>query len=146
MLAEVRRLAASCATRDAFLRRVCLLLHERMPYYDWVGFYIADHARRELVLGPFAGEPTEHVRIPFGRGICGQVAESRTTLVVPDVTAADNYLACSLKVKSEIVVPVMVQGTFVAELDIDSHTPDAFQPADRALLEAVARIAAGMWA
>jgi len=98
-----------------------------------------------LVLGPFVGEPTEHVRIPYGKGICGQTAESGRTFVVADVAQQSNYLACSVKVKSEIVVPVFKDGEFVAELDIDSHTPGAFTPKDRRMLEEVAALAAGLF-
>jgi len=98
------------------------LLVENVPHYDWVGFYLVDKAKKELVLGPFVGEPTEHVRIPFGRGICGQAAERRTTFVVQDVSKEGNYLACSPKVKSEIVIPLFKGGEIIGELDIDSHT------------------------
>jgi GAF domain-containing protein len=90
-----------------------------------------------LHLGPYAGDETEHTKIPYGKGICGQVAESHETFMVPDVRAQDNYIACSMKVKSEIVVPIMKAGKFVAQLDIDSHTANAFTDEDRAFLEAV---------
>ncbi len=140
---NIERAIAAAADRDAALVAVCRLLAARQPGYDWVGFYLVDPARpRELVLGPFVGEPTEHTRIPFGRGICGQVAEREETMVVEDVTAEANYLACSLTVRSEIVVPILAAGRFVGQLDIDSHTPARFAPADRALCEAIcARLA-----
>jgi L-methionine (R)-S-oxide reductase len=131
------------------LQRLCDFLKERVPHYDWFGFYIArrvpsDEGTRLLDLGPFAGESTEHVLIPFGKGICGQAADSGDTFVVDDVSAASNYLACSLKVKSEIVVPVFYSGGDVAprvvagEIDIDSHSVAAFFPEDRAFLERLA--------
>ena len=121
------------------LARVCRLLADSRPGYDWVGFYLVDPAApRELVLGPFVGAPTEHVRIPFGRGVCGQAAERGETVVVADVTAESNYLACSLRVRSEIVVPLLDGGRVRGELDIDSHTAARFTAADRALCEAVA--------
>ena len=93
--------------RDGKLRTVCKLLKDSVPYYNWVGFYIVDEKRRnELVLGPFGGEHTEHTRIPFGRGICGQAAQLERTLIVQDVSKEKNYLSCSTNVKSEIVVPI----------------------------------------
>lgn len=132
------------------LQRLCDFLKERVPHYDWFGFYIARRSERLLDLGPFAGEATEHVLIPFGRGICGQAADSGGTFVVDDVSAASNYLACSLKVKSEIVVPVFAPSRqevsrqeVAGEIDIDSHAPRAFSPEDRAFLERLApRVAA----
>jgi GAF domain-containing protein len=117
---------------------VCDLLRDRVPHYDWVGFYLVDPGSpRELVLGPFAGEPTEHVRIAFGRGICGQAAEREETFVVQDVSEQINYLSCSVHVKSEIVLPVFKDGELVGELDIDSHAVAPFTDADESFLEAV---------
>ena len=143
LLADIERALAAAADRGAALAAVCRLLAARQAGYDWVGFYLVDPERpRELLLGPFVGEPTEHKRIPFGRGICGQVAEREETLVVDDVTAEANYLACSLSVRSEIVVPIMAGGRFVGQLDIDSHAPARFGAADRALCEVIcARLA-----
>lgn len=126
--------------RDDALLRLCRLVAE-VPACDWVGFYIADPAQRLLVLGPFVGEPTEHVRIPYGRGVCGQAAESGRTLVVQDVSGEGNYLSCSARVKAEIVVPIFRGDRFVAELDIDSHTAAPWTAALRACLEEVAALA-----
>ncbi len=132
---------------DEILARLCTLLHENLDGYDWVGFYLVDPANpRELVLGPFAGADTDHRRIPFGRGICGQVAESEQTMVVEDVQAADNYLSCSVDVRSEIVVPILKEGRFVGQLDIDSHVAARFGPKDRRLCEHICgRLADGVW-
>jgi L-methionine (R)-S-oxide reductase len=120
------------------LLALCELLKESVPTYNWFGFYLAIPAKKQLVLGPFAGERTEHVRIDYGRGICGQAAETLKTFSVDDVTKESNYLACSLKVKAEIVVPVFHEGRFAGEIDIDSHTVNAFTPDDRAFLEKLA--------
>ena len=124
------------------LQLICELLRDEVPRYDWVGFYFAVPRQHLLVLGPFAGTPTEHVRIPYGRGICGQAAESLGTVVVPDVSAAENYLSCSLETKAEIVVPVFLHDTFIAEIDIDSHTAGPFGPEDEAFLSRLARAVA----
>lgn len=138
LLAQLEQDRIAGQTRAAILQKICLRLHEEREGYDWVGFYLADGERPELVLGPYVGAPTEHTRIPFGRGICGQVASSCETMVVPDVAATANYLACSMDVKSEIVVPILVAGHFVAQIDIDSHGPNRFSHQDRVLLETLA--------
>ena len=131
--------------RDEILKQVCEYLANENAHFDWVGFYIAHSSVKELDLGPFVGAPTEHVRIPFGRGVCGRAAESLTTIVVRDVSGEANYLACSLDVKSEIVVPVFNNGRFVAELDIDSHKKYAFTDLDRQYLEAICRKIGGLF-
>jgi GAF domain-containing protein len=135
---SVGRVIADDSTLEPKLKAIAELLRLAVPHYDWVGFYLADPEReRELILGPYAGEPTEHTRIPFGRGACGRVAESLCTLLIPDVSREENYLSCSVKVKSEIVVPILKAGRFVAQMDIDSHAVNAFTDADRRFLERV---------
>jgi len=93
-----------------------------------------------LILGPFVGDPTPHVRIPVTQGICGAAVASGETIIVDDVNADPRYLSCSIETKSEIVVPIYVHGTVVGEIDIDSHNPAAFTGADRVFLEEAARI------
>lgn len=124
-------------SRDEKLLELCALLNEKVSYYNWVGFYFADHETRTLHLGPYVGAPTDHTVIPFGKGICGQVAESNANFVVPDVSAQDNYIACSFTVKSEIVVPLFVRGENIGQIDIDSHVLDPFSEADERFLEFV---------
>lgn len=129
--------------RDAKLKEITALLEENVAAFDWVGFYLVDpDAEHELVLGPYVGEETEHTRIPFGTGICGQAADTHETFVVQDVSEADNYLACSIHVKSEVVVPIMKEGEFVAELDIDSHTKNAITTEHQEMLEEICDIVA----
>jgi GAF domain-containing protein len=122
-------------TRTEKLQQLCYYLRQEISYYNWVGFYFANHESRTLHLGPYAGEATDHTVIPFGKGICGQVAESNQNFVVPDVQAQDNYIACSFTVKSEIVVPLFVQGKNIGQIDIDSHVLDPFTEADERFLE-----------
>ena len=117
------------------LFRICTLLKSEVSYYDWVGFYFKNGDKKELKLGPYAGAPTDHTIIPFGEGICGQVAVSNQNFVVPDVKAQDNYIACSISVKSEIVVPIFVDGKNVGQIDIDSNTLDPFTKNDEDFLE-----------
>ena len=121
------------------LQQLCEFLRSEIPYYNWVGFYFRNGEKEELLLGPYAGAPTDHTVIPFGKGICGQVAVSNQNFVVPDVTAQDNYIACSISVKSEIVVPLFVDGKNIGQIDIDSETPDPFTEADERFLEFVNR-------
>ncbi len=120
---------------DGRLLKICSLLKESIDYYDWVGFYFKNGDKNELRLGPYAGEPTDHTIIPFGKGICGQVALSNENFVVPDVKAQENYIACSINVKAEIVVPLFQNGENIGQIDIDSNTPDPFTEEDEKLLE-----------
>ena len=122
---------------EDLLYRICELLKQEVYHYDWVGFYILDQAKDELVLGPFVGKPTQHTHIAVGKGICGQVAASGQTMVVQDVTQVENYISCGLEVQSEIVVPVLKNGKFIAELDIDSHSPAPFSEEDNEFLAKV---------
>ncbi len=138
LIEKIREIVNSKLDKDGKLKGVCKLLRDNVSHYDWVGFYRVDKTRgNELILGPFEGKPTEHVRIPFGRGICGQAAELRKTFIVHDVSKETNYLSCSAKVKSEIVVPVFKNGEIVGELDIDSHTLSPFTDEDREFLEKI---------
>src|SRR6056297_33844 len=123
-------------SRDEKLQQICELLDREVDVFDWTGFYLASEKEKNMLeLGPFVGEPTDHVKIPYGKGICGQTAETLDTFVVQDVSEADNYLACSISVQSEIVVPIMKGSEFKGELDIDSHTKDAISDDLRVLCE-----------
>lgn len=126
------------------LLKVCELLEAQIDYYNWVGFYFKNGDKEELLLGPYVGEPTDHNVIPFGKGICGQVAVSNENFVVPDVSAQDNYIACSITVKAEIVVPIFVNGENIGQIDIDSNTPNPFTQADESFLEFVCSKIAGI--
>ena len=124
-------------SRDEKLLNICQLLSDSISYYNWVGFYFANHEAKTLHLGPYVGAETDHTVIPFGKGICGQVAVSNNNFVVPDVAAQDNYIACSFTVKSEIVVPLFVNGQNIGQIDIDSHVIDPFTEEDERFLEFV---------
>ena len=123
--------------RESKLYQLCEFLSEKVNHYNWVGFYFANHNSQTLHLGPYVGAPTEHTIIPFGKGICGQVAVSNQNFIVPDVSTQDNYIACSLTVKSEIVIPLFVNRTNIGQLDIDSHQLDPFTEKDEHFLEFV---------
>ncbi|RMA66505.1 GAF domain-containing protein [Ulvibacter antarcticus] len=128
-------LANNNETSSQRMTEICELLQSTIGYYDWVGFYFANEAARTLHLKAFAGEPTDHTVIPFGKGICGQVAESNENFIVADVKAQNNYIACSMYVKAEIVIPLFKDGKNIGQIDIDSHTENPFAPEDERFLE-----------
>lgn len=134
--------AALAGERDAqrSMQTTVELLSTRLPHYTWTGIYLLDG--NELSLGPFVGKPSPHTRIPLGRGICGAAATGKVSIIVDDVNADPRYLACSTETRSEIVVPIMLNGEVFGELDIDSDTIGAFNDDDRTLLEQVAALLA----
>jgi len=133
---QIRALLEQSATSvSQKIEHICVLLQENITYYDWVGFYFKNGGNDELKLKAYAGEPTVHDIIPFGKGICGQVAISNQNVVVPDVKAQDNYIACSRTVKAELVIRLFKNGKNIGQIDIDSNTPDPFTEADERFLE-----------
>ena len=125
------------SSMETKLTEICVLLKQEIKTYDWVGFYFSNHETKTLHLIAFAGIPTDHTTIPFGKGICGQVAVSNKNFVVPDVLAQDNYLACSIDVRSEIVIPLFLKGKNIGQIDIDSKKTDPFTSKDSIFLETV---------
>ena len=121
------------------LQEVTNLLEATIPYYDWVGFYFKNGDKEELKLAQYTGEETEHTIIPFGKGICGQVALSNENFIVQDVSEQENYISCGWKVKSEIVIPIFVNGDNIGQIDIDSHTVNPFTKEDEILLEFICK-------
>ncbi len=103
----------------------------------WAGFYIVRD--NELVLGPYQG-PVACTRIKYGKGVCGSVLERKETIVVDDVDKFPGHIACSALSKSEIVVPLSVEGRVIAVLDIDSENRGSFDTLDREFLEEIAEI------
>ncbi len=120
---------------DDKLQKICHLLDQEIPYFNWTGFYFKNGDKEELILGPYVGAETDHTVIPFGKGICGQVAVSNETFVVPNVNEQENYLSCSIDTKAEIVVPIIKNGENIGQIDIDSHFLDPFSDEDREMLE-----------
>ncbi|MGD0830957.1 MAG: GAF domain-containing protein [Terracidiphilus sp.] len=141
LLAEMRLQASAAPSLKVLQERIVQALAEKFRNYNWTGFYMLDPEESEmLILGPFFGDPTPHVRIPMTEGICGAAAASGKTVIVDDVNSDPRYLSCSIKTKSEIVVPIYAHGKVVGEIDIDSHSGSAFTRADGAFLESVAQI------
>ena len=141
IIAAIEEFAATAPDLHSIQEFSVKLIAQRLPYYNWVGFYMIDPEDPDiLVLGPFHGAPTEHVRIPVSQGICGAAVAQGETVIVDDVTADPRYLACSIETRSEIVVPIRANGRIVGEIDIDSHDLNAFRDEDRSFLEKFAGI------
>jgi len=103
--------------------------------FHWVGFYRVV-APELMKIGPYQGGHGCLV-IPFSRGVCGACARARETIIVPDVEAFPDHIACSSTTRSELVAPVMRSGELIAVLDLDSDYPDAFDINDRQAVEAI---------
>lgn len=108
---------------------------------DWIGVYYKESYLRkiessDLIIGPYIGEETDHIRIPLNRGFCGMALSEERTVNVEDVTTDSRHIACSLKTKSELVIPIQNQkGEYVAELDIDCNRLRAFTPELQSMFE-----------
>ncbi len=113
------------------------LLYFALPRINWAGFYFLKG--RELVLGPFQGQPACG-RIALGKGVCGTAAESRRSIVVPDVHEFPGHIACDSASRSELVVPLVKTGRLIGVLDLDSPDAARFDDADREGCEALAQV------
>ncbi len=112
--------------------------------FNWVGIYILNG--KMLELGPYIGAPSEHTRIPVGRGVCGTAVLLNADQNVPDVGASDNYLACSLETRSELVVLIRdLDGQILGQIDIDSHVINAFGPEEQAQVTRIAAELGELW-
>ncbi|GIV05979.1 MAG: hypothetical protein KatS3mg016_1554 [Fimbriimonadales bacterium] len=120
------------------LQNLTQYLHDRLPHFHWVGIYWLKG--NELVLGPYVGPPTEHVRIPVGRGVCGTAVAENMNQIVEDVRTLENYLACNLETRSEIVVLIRCpnSGRILGQIDVDGTEVGAFDESDEAMLEVIA--------
>ena len=140
-LARVHDLAREYPDLLEFQSALVAYLHDHLPHYQWVGFYMREGSM--LALGPFKGKPTPHVLIPISQGICGAAVREAQTIEIDDVHADPRYLACSIETQSEIVVPLFKGDAVVGELDLDSDRKAAFTLEDRVFLEAVAKVVEG---
>ena len=121
----------------AALEEVCRFLLESFRHYRWVGVYRLEGA--SLVLDAWRGPAaTEHTRIPIDRGVCGRAVREDRTVLVEDVRASPEYLACFLETRAEIVVPIRENRRVVGEIDIDGNEVGAYDLSDRFFLERVA--------
>jgi GAF domain-containing protein len=126
------------------LRRKAMELLSEEPGYDWVGIY-ALHGN-ELLLDEYVGAATEHTHIPVGKGVCGTAVAENRNMVVDDVRDLENYLACSIETRSEIVVLIRNQdGKVLGQIDADGHEVGAFGPEDEHALGEIADFLADRW-
>jgi GAF domain-containing protein len=133
------------STFDAAIQAAVAEVRASNPKFDWVGIYLLEGDILTIRDEHYTGLTTEHIRIPLTEGICGAAATARQTIVVDDVRNDPRYLACSIDVRSEIVVPVMAGGTLLGVLDLDSNTPAAFGPDEQVALEKVAAALGETW-
>ena len=124
-------------------RREAMRLLSDLDGYDWCGVYRLEGAT--LVLDEYLGKPTEHTHIPVGAGVCGTAVALNKNQTVPDVRKLENYLACSLETRSEIVVLIHRDGVILGQIDIDGHTVGTFDRGDEKFLEQVAELIADRW-
>lgn len=134
---QLRSLAESERHWLPLLSNASALLYDALPDLNWAGFYLIEGG--SLLLGPFQGK-IACIRIPLGKGVCGTAAERDETQLVPDVHAFPGHIACDCASNAEIVVPLHRGGTVIGVLDIDSPQLGRFTEADRAGLEAFARV------
>mgnify|MGYP001249931917 CR=1 FL=1 len=134
---QARALLAGERDRIANAANLSALVYHSLPDLNWVGFYFFDGT--ELVVGPFQGLPA-CVRIPLDRGVCGAAASSRQTQRVEDVDAFPGHIACDSASRSELVVPLVLEGELLGVFDLDSPRPGRFDADDQAGLEAVAGV------
>ena len=136
LLAQAQALLHGERDRIANAANLSALVNHSLPDLNWVGFYLYDG--NELVVGPFQGLPA-CVRIPLDKGVCGAAARTRMTQRVADVDAFPGHIACDSASRSELVVPLVVDGELFGVLDLDSPSPDRFDADDQAGIEAIAR-------
>ena len=136
-LREIDAVLEGCTDPVTAMATAASVLHGRLPYASWTGFYRV--VGPELLrVGPYQG-PVGCLEIRFDRGVCGAAARERRSQLVPDVYAFPGHIACDAAARSEVVVPVTTPGgELVAVLDVDSHQAAAFTEADVAGLEAAA--------
>lgn len=140
IVSQIESLVSSAESRDEVLRGAVRLLKQERAHYDWTGIYLLEGDT--LVLHYYIGKPTEHTHIPVGRGVCGTAVSERKNQIVGDVTALDNYLACSLETRAEIVVLIRRGDEIYGQIDIDSDRKDAFTAEDESLLSRVSDLLA----
>ena len=134
LLKEIKLYLETSSSFDESLKWICNLLKKRVEKYHWVGYYMNDEKNKRLVLKCFSGKPTSHKIIPYGKGVCGQVANKKKTIIVDDVESEENYISCNIDVKSEIVVPLFLNNIIMGQIDIDSNFPSAFNSHDELFL------------
>jgi GAF domain-containing protein len=140
IVSQVEQLAESSVPRDEVLQSAVQILKREREHYNWVGIYLVEGDT--LVLHNYIGKPTEHTHIPVGKGVCGVAVSEGANQIIGDVTKLDNYLACSVETRSEIVVLIRHGVNILGQIDIDSDLENAFTQQDESLLARVADLLA----
>lgn len=125
------------------LRRRAMELLSALPTYNWSGIYLLEGDT--LVLDEYVGAATDHTRIKVGVGVCGTAVAEDANQVIEDVRQLENYLACSLQTRSEIVVLIRRNGEILGQIDIDGHQVGAFSASDEEFLDRMAALLADRW-
>lgn len=140
----ILELVASSSLTGADLRKQAMMALDELPDYDWSGVYRLEGDT--LILDAYVGAETDHTRIPVGRGVCGTAVAENQNQVVDDVRELENYLACSMQTRSEIVVLIRDEtGRILGQIDIDGHRVGAFDSSDEALLDRLGALLARKW-
>lgn len=138
LLKRIQEMREEGYLSDAILRESVKTIAKADKKYNWVGVYLLNPDENVLWLHNYVGEGTEHARIPVGEGVCGTAVAEGKNQNIPDVTAVENYLSCSPRTKSELVVLIRAGDEILGQIDIDSHTPAAFTDEDEEVLGMVA--------
>lgn len=131
---QLRHLIEDEKSAVANLSNSAALLNVFFDNINWVGFYLMDDEKNELVLGPFQGLPA-CIRIPLGKGVCGVAASTMEVQRVADVHQFPGHIACDAASASEIVLPMVKEGKLIGVLDIDSPIKDRFDAEDEIYLK-----------
>jgi L-methionine (R)-S-oxide reductase len=141
LLKDFGYIAQSARTVDGLMDEIVQRLHNTMTRYNWVGFYLVDKTKpSSLILGPHVGSFDPRENVSLDKGLCGDAASSKKTVVVNNVADDPRYKASSALVKSEIVVPILTRGTLYGEIDINSYFANTFTFEEQQFVEACAEL------
>jgi len=138
MIKQIQEMRDEGYLSDAILRETVKQIKATDADYNFVGVYLFNAEEAQLWLHNYVGESTEHAKIPAGTGICGTAVAEKKNQNVPDVTQVENYLACSPRTKSELVVLIRAGDEIFGQIDIDSRENAAFNDKTQEALELVA--------
>lgn len=140
VLKEIEQIGCVGGSVDEALKATVRILKREREHYDWVGIYLLEGDT--LILHNYIGKATDHTRIPVGTGVCGAAVAERANKTIDDVRSIDNYLACSLETRAEIVALIRRGDEIFGQIDIDSDTVGAFTGEDESLLSGAADLLA----
>ena len=138
MIKKIQEMRDEGYLSDAILRQTVKQIKASDADYNFVGVYLFNAEENELWLHNYIGSPTEHAKIAVGQGVCGTAVAEKANQNVPDVSQVENYLACSPKTKSELVVLIRAGDEIFGQIDIDSRELDSFSGEDQESLEMIA--------